>query len=90
MIKQEERKGITGIGATIKGLFEALRKDEKNVKIFIVAKKEEDKVLTGLELSSEYDGYNGCGKFDNYQDEEFEIWKTILQDVYPDIYKVVL
>ena len=82
-----KKMGITGIGATIKGLFEALRKDGKNVKIFTVAKKEEDKVLTGLELSSEYDGYNGCGKFDNYQDGEFETWKKILEAAYPDISK---
>jgi hypothetical protein len=82
-----QKMGITGIGATIKGLFEALREDKKNVKIFIVAKKEEDKVLTGLELSSEYDGYNCCGKFDNYQEEKFETWKQILEAAYPDISK---
>lgn len=82
-----KKMGITGIGATIKGLFEALRKDGKNVKIFTVAKKEEDKVLAGLEISSEYDGYNGCGKFDDYQDGEFETWKKILEAAYPDIFK---
>ena len=74
--------GITGIGATIKGLFEGLKNDGKNVKIFTVAKKTEKKVLSDLGLSLEDDG---CGKFDDYQEEEFIIWKEILQAAYPDI-----